>query len=201
MTLILPPSIRFQSVSFGIRYNSQNFASPLNGFTQSIELPGAKWFATYNVRPYRYAEAAPLRAFLAKLRGRANTFYGYDPAALLLGAGGGTPLINGAGQTGSTLVIDGAPINMTGWLRESDYFEVNGELKMVTEDVHTNGSGQATIIFEPPLRYIPADNAPLNITSPRCKMQLVDDDAALWPTSPGRYQTISFSAIEVLRDA
>lgn len=198
MTLVIPTGIRIQTSSFGLRFNSQLFESPLNGFVQRVSLPGAKWFATYNLTPHTRAEAAVIRSFLAQLRGRANTFYGYDPDAVLSGMGGGAPQVNGGGQSGNSLVMDGAPTSITGWLKAGDYFEVNGEYKLVTADVNTNGSGQATISFEPSLRYSPADNASINITTPRCKMILTDDDAAQWRTSEGGIYSIAFSGMEAL---
>ena len=198
MTLPFPTGIRIKTATFGLRFNSQVFTSPLNGFSQRVSLPGARWFATYNLTPYARAEAAVIRSFLAQLRGQANTFYGYDPAAQLLGAGGGVPLVNGAGQTGNSLIIDGAPNSVMNWLKAGDYFEVNSEYKMVTAAVNTNGAGQATISFEPAIRYSPADNAALNITTPRCKMMLTDDDAAQWEASEGGIHMMTFSGMEAL---
>lgn len=199
MTLTIPNGIRIRSSQFGLRFNTQRFTSPLNGFTQRLNLPGAKWFATYTLTGYRRAEIADIQAFLAKLRGGANTFYAYDPdAKTLLGAGGGSPLVNGAGQTGASLNIDGASNSVTNWLKAGDYFEVNGEFKMVVANVNTNGSGQATITFEPPLRDSPPDNAVVNITSPRCKMMLVDDDASQWAVDYSGIYQVSFSGVEVL---
>lgn len=84
-----------------------------------------------------------------------------------LGAGGGTPLVNGAGQTGSNLVIDGASASITNWLRAGDIIKVVGAAVVfdVTADVNTNVSGQATIPISPPIftGQSPADNAAVTI--------------------------------------
>jgi len=200
MTILsIPTGIQIRSSSFGLKYNTQRFTSPLNGFTQRLNLPGAKWFASYTLASSKRANIAEVQAFLAKLRGGANSFYGYDPdGKVLLGAGGGTPLVKGASQTGSTLLIDGATAGVTNWLKMGDYFEVNGEYKMVTANINTNGSGEATITFEPPLRNSPADNAAVNITTPRCQMMLIEDDACQWAANYAGVYEISFSGVEVL---
>ncbi len=145
------------------------------------------------------AQVAAWQAFFLQLEGSANTFYGFDPDAINpRGAGGGTPLVNGGSQTGSTLATDGWP-NSTTVLCAGDYFSVNGELKMVTADATTNGSGQVTLNFKPALRSSPVDNSPLTITQASCLMVLMDDSQSMWQSGNrlGFYEGMSFSAYEV----
>lgn len=79
------------------------------------------------------------------------------------GAGGGLPQVNGANQSGSVLVVDGAPLTQFNWLRAGDIIKVPGcpVIFDVTEDVTTNASGQASIPIHPPIfvGQSPADNA------------------------------------------
>lgn len=83
------------------------------------------------------------------------------------GVGGGTPLVNGANQTGSALVVDGAPASATGWLRQGDLIVVAGGSVVfdVTADVNTSSVGAATIPIHPPIftGKSPADNAAVTI--------------------------------------
>lgn len=60
------------------------------------------------------------------------------------GAGGGTPLVNGADQTGSILTIDGASNNITNWLLPGDILQVAGMPVVfdTTAACSSNGSGQ-----------------------------------------------------------
>ena len=94
----------------------------------------------------------------------------------------GTPLVNGASQTGNTLTIDGCTVGTT--LLAGDFFSVNSELKMVTADVTADGAGAMSITFEPPLRSSPADNAALTTTRPTARFMLQEDVQA-WSTRPG----------------
>lgn len=83
------------------------------------------------------------------------------------GIGGGTPLVQGAGQTGSTLNVDGAGNNKTNWLKAGDIIKVTGCAVVfdVTANVNTNGTGQAAIPINPPIfvGQSPADNAAVAI--------------------------------------
>lgn len=198
MALItLPSTPKFRASSWGLSTNTRANISPFNKDTQTLELPGARWFGTFTLprmtRPY----AAPWQASFAKLRGMANRFSGYDPDALTpLGSALGTPLVLGAGQTGNSLLTDGWNEIESNLLKPGDYFEVNSELKMVTAAVTSDSNGEATIEFEPALRSSPADNAALTLNNPTCTMMLVNDDQVVWDTDYVPMYSFTFSAIE-----
>ena len=185
-------------VSFSLIPNTQKFESPLNRTTQTLELPGARWAAKMEYKNRSEADGRVLKAFLASLRGMSGRFYLSDlshptPSGTALG----TPLVKGAGQTGTSLNIDGCTINQTAFLKAGDYFGVNGELKIVTATVPTDGSGNATIPFEPPIRTSPADNAVITLTNPVCTMRLVDDNQDQVEFDPERRPTITINCVEV----
>lgn len=195
----IPSSIKIRSNNFGLRFNTRAFTSPFNQATQTLELTGARWAATYTTPMLTRAQRAELQAFLIKLRGRANTFYAYDPDGKTpRGVMSGTPLVKGAGQTGNSLNIDGCTNSITGWGKAGDYFTVNGELKMLTADCNTNGSGETTLVFEPSLRSAPADNAVITVSTATCEMMLVDDNQAQWDSDENKLSSITFSGVEKL---
>ncbi len=107
----------------------------------------------------------------------------------------GTPLVNGGSQTGTTLVTDGWS-NSTLVLKKGDYFVVNSELKMVTADETSDGSGNLTINFEPALRSSPSNNAGLTISSCTAVMMLVDDNQTMWDQTSIENYGLTFSGIE-----
>lgn len=188
MTIELPSTLGFiKESNFYLETNTQVFTSPINNSVQTAELGGARWRLDFTLRQMTREDAARWIAFITKMRGMSETFYGYDlNCPDNLGVGGGTPLVNGAGQTGTSLTIDGAPANTVRWLREGDFFEVSGELKRVVQDIDVDGSGEATLVFEPYLRDSPSENDPIDITSPRVKMRLSDDRQQSWPTNHNR---------------
>lgn len=197
MTLYLP-NVGLQSTRFGLRFNTQTFQSPLSGDIQRVELPGARWFAEYTFRKTQDVDMAELQAFLIQLRGRSQPFYAWDTDRRRpRGTGAGTPLVNGTDQTGRSLATDGWDASQT-VLKAGDYIEVNEELKMVTQDAISDGSGECTVNFEPALRAAPADNAVITLVDPKCKMILLSDEMAAWEHGNANYyENLTISAVEV----
>jgi hypothetical protein len=195
----MPAAPNFTRSRFGLETNTQTFESPLTRNVQRVLLGGARWTASYTLPRMNRAQAAAWQAFFLQLEGRTNTFSGFDPDAKTpRGAATGTPLVNGGSQTGSSLTIDGCTASVTAWLKAGDYFAVNGELKMLTSDASTNGSGQTTLSFKPALRGSPADNAAITVQNPTAAMILSDDMQAMWETDfNGIYEPITFTAVEV----
>jgi hypothetical protein len=204
MPLTMPASPGFLSCPFRLETNTQRFESTLTKNVQRVLLPGARWTCTYTLPAMNRDQMANWQAFLMELEGSVNTFYGFDPDGRtprgVAALNPGTPLVNGAGQTGSSLVIDGAPANVTGWLLPGDYITVSEQMVMVTAPVNTDGSGNATINFKPALRTSPTDNAPVTVQNATCLMILADDGQSGWQGRSNRigfYEPLSFAAIEV----
>lgn len=163
-----------------LRSRTQHSISELDGTVQTIVLPGAFWRCTVSYPTLNSTRWRALEAFLASLDGAGGRFYfGPQHAKTPVGAAGGTPLVNGASQVGNSLVTDGWPAS-TAILKAGDYlhFDVSGrrELKIVTADVSSNGTGQATIAIKPAIRVSPADNAAIVTSSPSCVMMLESDE-------------------------
>ena len=199
MTIYMPSTPGFAGVRFGLETNTQRFTSPLNRSTQRVLLGGARWTANYTLPTMNRSDAAKWQAFLMQLEGGVNTFYAHDPDAVHPqgDVSGSAPLVDGGSQTGSTLSTDGWKAN-TLVLKAGDYFTVNSELKMVTANVTSDGSGDATINFKPALRTSPSNNAALNVVKASCEMVLIDDQQTQWSsgTRLGVYEGITFSAME-----
>lgn len=197
-TYAIPTTVGFSSVEFGLENNNQVFESPLSNSIQVTELTGARWYATFNLPPMKKTNALEYIGFLQKLQGRVHSFYGYDanhrsPSGTIAGS---TLLVDGASQTGTSLNLDGGA-NSTLVLKAGDFFSVNNELKMVTADATTNGSGDVTVNFVPSLRSSPSNNASITTTNPVCTMKLIGDSTTYSINSSTIYG-ISFSGREVL---
>ncbi len=197
-TLTMPSTPGFRASRFGLMANTQTFRSPLDGTVQTLELTGARWRANYELPPMKRVQAAAWTAFLTELLGSAGRFFGFDPDARSpRGSGLGSPLVNGAGQTGKGLIVDGWSELETGLLLPGDYFEVGGELKMATAPAASDSSGEATLAFTPPLRASPADGAALTLVDPKVTMMLADDEQAFWDADRASLYGISFAGVEV----
>ena len=94
------------------------------------------------------------------------------------GAGGGSPLVNGASQSGTSLVTDGWTAAAAVRMKAGDCFTVAGldVLFRATADISSDGSGNATITIEPPIvaGSSPANNAALTIASATLTAVVVD---------------------------
>lgn len=175
--------------------NTQSFSSPLSRSVQTVEMPGGRWRVVYQMNSMIVADSALLRSFFAKLRGRAGRFYLHNMAhPTPRGSAGGAPVVSGAGQSGVSLATTGWPSSST-VLKEGDFFGVNGELKLCTADVVSNGSGEAVITFEPPLRSSPANAAAIVTNKPTAVFQL-DEDVVGWNTVAGALSSFSIAATE-----
>jgi hypothetical protein len=94
------------------------------------------------------------------------------------GAGGGTPLVAGGSQTGTSLTIDGCSNSITRWAAGGDVIKIAGlnQIFRIRDDANSNGSGQVTLTIAPPIAAggSPADNAA--ITRSGCTLR-----AIIWP--------------------
>ncbi len=200
VTIPKPAGIR--AIRFVLQSNTRIFQSPVNKSIQTVQLPGAQWLGTYRYPPMKRSDAAQVIAFLRNLEGRVGRFYAGDISAIAPLGAGGNPWVDGAGQTGKELNTRNWTPSITNILKAGDYFAFDTptkwrELHQVTEDVSSDGSGNATLKITPALRESPADGAIVILSSPTCVMMLADDGQGGWDVDDASIYGIVFSAMEV----
>ena len=136
-----------------------------SGRRQARQIDGQRFRLRIRFPIMTRAEFAPINAFIMKQRSQMESFQ-YVPPTIddALGVASGVISVNGAILAGVTSVaIDGMANSTSGVFKAGDYFRFTGQTKvyMVMADVSSNGSGQGTLTFEPPLRANVADNAVL----------------------------------------
>lgn len=179
--------------------------SPFTLSQQVVRHAGARWSAMIAIPPVKREDSEYWNAFLLRLRGQFGTFLLGDPnAATPRGSAAsapGTPVVNGASQTGNELNIDGLPTSVTGYLKAGDYIQLGSgstaRLYKVLEDVNSNGSGEATLNLWPDLRSSPADDAGVVVSNAKGLFRLESNDAT-WSINNAGFYSISFSAVEAL---
>lgn len=185
-----------QAFEFGLRFNTLVHTSPLSGYVQTVGLTGARWTAQITFSGQSPANAATIEAFIVSLKGQQNRLNLYNLARPSVnGTGNGTPLVAGADQTGSSITTDGWANSET-VLKAGDMIGIGGELKMVTADVTSNGSGEATINFEPAIRTSPSDNSAVDITAPTALFMLSENEIRSRRTQ-ALYEPLTIELIEV----
>ena len=101
--------------------------SPFTYAQQAQRNTGARWEADIVLPPMK-AQLPSRGSRFPKLYGPYGTFLLGDPiGATARGSASstpGTPLVNGASQTGDTLAIDGLPASASGCLKAGDYSQL-----------------------------------------------------------------------------
>lgn len=164
---ILPAPRRFTQSETSFAAMS---ASPWSGAQQVQLNQGQLWGFALEYPPMSEDQARNWAGVLAQLNGRFGTFLFGDPkwkAPRGNWAGGG--VVDGAGQTGQTLVMRAFTAGAVG--RAGDYFQhgsgADAALYRVTQDFTADGSGDAMIEIWPRIRTSPQDGDALITATPK----------------------------------
>ena len=200
--LSLPSHTGIASVTLRAVNNTAVSSSPFSYKQQVFTHTGQRWEAEIQLPAMKKGDAEVWTAWLLALKGHAGTFLLGDPNnATPRGALGGTPVVYGASQTGSSLNIDGCTADVTGWLKAGDYIQLGtgstATLHKVLQDVDTDGSGAATIELWPNIRTAPADNATVYTSNCVGNFRL-NSGQQDWSIDTAGVYGITFAAVEVI---
>jgi hypothetical protein len=180
-------------------------SSPFTYAQQVYKHQGQRWEADITLPPMKRADAEVWISFFMKLYGPYGTFLLGDPngatARGTASSSPGTPVVNGASQTGNELAIDGLPTSETGYLKAGDYVQIgtgtSAQLYKVLDDVDTNSSGEATLQIWPDLRSSPSDGAAVVVASAKGHFRL-STSTTDWQINSAGFYSMTFGAIEAL---
>lgn len=200
--LSLPTVTGFASIQMRAIRASVISMSPFSFKQQTLNYSGGRWEADITLPPMDKDRARQWLGFLVALDGVKGTFLMGDPdGELPLGHAGGTPLVKGADQTGSTLQIDGATANKSQWLRAGDYIQLGSgstsTLHMVQQDAASDASGNVTLEIFPGVRTAPADDAAVTVQGCKGLFRLADPNTTFSIQSAAIYG-INFSVMEAI---
>jgi len=203
--LTFPTHTGVSSVNLIARNVIGQTSSPFTLATQTHQFQGARWEADITLPLMKRSDAEVWIAFFMKLYGSVGSFLLGDPNGATprgsASSAAGTPVVNGASQTGNDLNIDGLPASATGYLKAGDYIQIGSgaaaRLYKVLDDVNSNASGQATLTIWPDLRSAPADGASIVVSSAKGLFQL-STPVTDWQINNAGFYQITFGAIEKL---
>ena len=166
---------------------------------------GQRWKISIEYPTLSDAMSRALSAFVLRLNGRQGSFLLADPSRLIpAGTSTGTPLVNGAGQSGNYLRTDGWTPGTTGILAAGDYLQTGSgsttRLYQVTADADSDSGGNASIEVWPALRQdasVPYDNAPI-VTSGAMGVWRLAANENPWDVTPPIRGAYTLTAWEVL---
>lgn len=137
--------------------------SPFTGSQQIFDWQQGLWMGELSFNAMQRCSADKWAAFIQQCRGNVNCFAIGDPKAKTpKGKPLGVPVVNGAAQTGYTLLTRGWTANAAGVLLAGDYISILSgplapRLYQVQDTASADGSGDAAVLIWPPLRESPAD--------------------------------------------
>jgi hypothetical protein len=178
--------------------------SPYTASQQVYLHQGQLWEGEFSIVRMNRANHSLFKTFFGQLFGPYGTFLLGDPDATSpRGVATGTPLVDGASQTGSELVTDGWTASTESILCAGDYIQLGTGLytrmHMLTEEADSDSAGASTLKIFPCLRTSPADNDPITLESCKCLCRLTSGDAGEWRTDcMGLTEEKSFSFIEAI---
>ena len=200
---LVPPSVPGIRTS---RLTANNIvATAVSPFTAEEEIQafdGQWWSLEVGLPPMRRVLAEPWLSFLIGLGGRRGTFLMGDPDARApRGSASGSPVVDGASQSGQTLATRGWVPNTSGVLLAGDYIQIgaggSARLYKLLTDANSDATGDATLDVWPRLRGAPPDNTPI-VTSDCVGLFRLADNATPWDTNAASVYGIAFEAREAL---
>jgi|TARA_R100000030_G_scaffold62773_3_gene47548 hypothetical protein len=152
-----PTSPTFRAIGFSSEQKTITSTTD-SGKMFSVQVDGQRWKFSASYPPMTRSTFAPVYAFIIKQRGQKETFTIVPPViSNAQGNVSGTVLVNGSHTAGDTTIAVDA---MTGTLKAGDLIKFShSKVYMVVSDVTADGSNEATITIEPPLREALSDNS------------------------------------------
>lgn len=163
-------------------FRSMNFSSEQKTITSttdsgkmfSVQIDGQRFKFSASYPPMSRTDFAPVLAFIMKQRSQKETFQIALPD--LKNAKGdvsGTVLVNGSHSAGDTTITVDA---MTGTLKAGDLIKfAHSKVYMIVSDVTADGSNEATLTIEPPLREALADDSSVTYDGVEFTVRLTND--------------------------
>lgn len=195
MTLIALPA-GFCPNSFTMRQQSVQrvFASSFGGSEQVVDLQNDRWLVSLSLPNRLHADAARVEAFIAALRGMANTVALYhwvrkQPRGSMRGA----PTAQAQGAGSGTLPINTVP---GATLLAGDMIGVGGLLLQIAEDATANGAGVLAAPLVNRLRIPVAAGSSVFWDRPVAPFRLSSTSAVQY--IPGYSPEVSFDFVEAI---
>lgn len=200
--LSLPSMFKVARITLRANNTVGESVSPFSAEQQIYVHQGQWWQAEIQLPKLARDDAEDFAGWLFSLRGKEGSFLMGDPsAATPRGSAGGTPLVDGAGQTGLTLAVKGGPISTTNWLKIGDYIQLgtgsSSRLHKVLVAANTDGAGKTTLDIWPRLRSSPADGAAIVVSAAK-GLWMLASNASEYDIEPAMQYGFSFACRERL---
>ena len=173
--------------------NSVDQTPFLGGNPQRVNRLGDRWGAAFGTPPMREGTARAWEAFMTAAQGGETVVMDWieiwQPRRSY-----GTPLVRGAGQSGTSLLIDGLPPHAR--IEAAKFFSIfDGSKRSIHKTIEistADASGIATLNFSPMLPFPPSDNAVIELARPKLQGRM-DPKPELYSFDVNRLVGCSFT--------
>jgi len=199
--LTFPTSFGLSSFSIELKRAVAVTTSQFSFKQQVQEHPGEAWQISGSLDLLNREQSEEYEAFMLMLAGRVGTFLFSPPGSETpRGAATGTPLVNGAGQTGREINTDGWTPDVTGILKAGDFVQFGSgstaTLHKQLIDADSDSGGLVALMLAPKVVSAPDDGSTLVVTNAAGVFRL-SANAVPISTTPPNQRSMSFRAMEV----
>lgn len=195
--LITFPNIGIDDFEFSLETNHDATSSPFTRRSQVKIKDGARWVISLRFKNMRPSESALLNSFLWQCDGPVGTFYLPDYLYAIKPEPATHPKVSLSDQTGKSLATKDWPANQT-VLSAGDYIQVAGQMRGVTADVVSDGTGLATIPLSHRFYSTPLVDDSVNYWNPKALFMLEDNRQGRRATSNLMRSNFRLRAYEVI---
>ena len=199
----MPTNVGFKTSRFSLQRKTSVTTSPFTGEQQVFAHSYALWTATYTLPPMKRENASQWLSFFMKLKGKQGTFLANDPDATSpLGTITGSVTLSSSASIGDESInISTSNNSKTGAFKAGDYIQIgsgaDSRLYMVTDDVNTNSSGNATVNIQPAIKKSATSGASVIYNDPKGVFRM-DVDELGWDANHCSVYGLTFSCTEAM---
>jgi hypothetical protein len=193
--IVLPPLPLPSTMDMGVKSNALDLTPQMGGPTIRVNRLGTRFNLKFNAREMNVTQALN---YLSNLnQGLASPVRMSVPQPTFTYGVPGTPVVNGANQSGSSLALHGFTPGYVIQKGQLFSFSTAGNyyLHQVTTMETANGSGVVTVPIFPMLRISPADGDGCQFDTPQIQGWL-DGNVQNWTLSAANSVSFSFSITE-----
>lgn len=196
MAITLPTSPAPRSMTPRLVSRRRDLEPTFNGPTTRVRRLGSRWSVDVEMPPMRYAEAMAWIAALTSAE--ADTVILRLPQPDFDTGSPGTPLVNGAGQLGAAIDLDGVTVGYL--VKAGQWLNLTASgrsyLYQVVADRFPDGSGVLPdLAINPMIRRSPADNSAVQLATPVIEGFLSGRET-MWTVDVARTVGLAFTVTE-----
>lgn len=196
--IAFPTGVSIRNITWHAKSKVSVSESPFTGEQQVVQHEGTWFEIEIQLPPMTRAQAEDFVGFLLAMRGQRGTFTLGDPdGGTPQGSVPGTPLVNGASQTGTSLVTDGWTAGQSNILKRGDWIQLGSYAYKITQDASSDGGGNATLEIFPALRSSPSDNDSITTSNTTSTWRLTNNNT-VWSVDDLVHYGITITAREAI---